>query len=34
VTDDESVAQRIENLQELEEARFLSKFHQLMGKTR
>jgi hypothetical protein len=34
MTDDESVAQRIADLQELEEARFLADFHQTVEKDR
>jgi hypothetical protein len=34
MTDDESVAQRIADLQELEEARFLADFHQTVEKAR
>jgi hypothetical protein len=34
ITDDESVAQRIADLQELEEARFLAYFHQTIEKAR
>jgi hypothetical protein len=34
MTDDESVAQRIADLQELEEARFLAYFHQSVEKSR
>jgi hypothetical protein len=34
MTDDESVAQRIADLQELEEARFLAYFHQSVEKAR
>jgi hypothetical protein len=34
ITDDESIAQRIEDLEELEEARFLADFHHTVEKAR